>query len=80
MFEESLLTISLLVAILIVNLITMILVIVSLRKRSSGQENKTAVQVAAAKQTQTPAVTGIIFCRNCGNQYDSTLSGCPNCR
>nr|WP_263324558.1 hypothetical protein [Neobacillus sp. Marseille-Q6967] len=79
MLEESQLIVPLLIAIFVVNLITMILVIVSMKKKSDGQVKKAAAQVAAASQTKVSAVTGIVFCRNCGNQYDSTLNKCPKC-
>ncbi|MDR1067556.1 MAG: hydrogenase maturation nickel metallochaperone HypA [Clostridiales bacterium] len=24
--------------------------------------------------------SGVVFCRNCGNQYDSSSAVCPNCK
>ncbi|MDR6121362.1 hypothetical protein QFZ87_000959 [Bacillus sp. SLBN-46] len=79
MFEETSLVIGLLVASLVVNLVTMIVVIVSFRRKQLGaagqREASGSVQAAAAS-----AVTGIVFCRACGNQYDSTSPACPNCK
>lgn len=80
MFEGSSLMILLMVSSLIINLITMIVVIVSFKKnkQSSNQMVQTAsVQAAGPKSS---AVSGVVFCRNCGNQYDSTHSVCSSCK
>jgi hypothetical protein len=75
MLNSSVLIIGLFVAIFIVNLITMILVIGLVKKKkikfSSNEKNVTA-------QNQT-ATIGVVFCRNCGKQYDSTEAACPSC-
>ncbi|MEH7251982.1 hypothetical protein V7111_07635 [Neobacillus niacini] len=72
------------IASLVVNLITMILVIVSLTKsgkKSTIQvEQQASAQVAASKQTKPAGVSGVVFCRNCGKQYDSSHSTCPSCQ
>ena len=79
MFEETSLVFVLLVASLVVNLVTMIVVIVSFRRKQLGaagqKEASGSAQAAAAS-----AVTGIVFCRACGNQYDSTSPACPSCK
>jgi hypothetical protein len=83
MFEESSLMMLLIIASLVINLVTMILVIVSLKQnksRSKMKEQNASVQVAAAKQTNLQAGAGVVFCRNCGNQYDSTIPVCPDCK
>jgi uncharacterized paraquat-inducible protein A len=68
------------IASLVVNLITMILVIVILTKKRSIQvEQQASAQVAASRQTKPSEVSGVVFCRNCGNQYDSSRSSCPSC-
>lgn len=80
MFEDFTLWNWLTIASLVVNLITMILVIVSLtRKRSIQVEQQASAQVAASKQTKPAEVAGVVFCRNCGNQFDSSRSSCPSC-
>jgi predicted Zn-ribbon and HTH transcriptional regulator len=65
---------------LVVNLITMILVIVMLTKKNSIQaEQRASEQVAVSKESKQAKVSGVVFCRNCGNQYDSSQSACPSC-
>jgi NADH:ubiquinone oxidoreductase subunit K len=68
-------------ACLIVNLITLIVVILS-RKTKLAVANvaeEAVIQVAAAQSQAAPPVKGIVFCRGCGNQFDSTLDVCPHC-
>lgn len=77
MFEGSSLMMSLIIAILIINLITLVLVIVSINKNKSGSIPR---DQNAPKQTKSSAQSGVVFCRNCGNQYDSTITACPNCK
>ena len=83
MFEDFTLWNGLTIASLVVNLITMILVIVSLTKtgknRSIQVEQQASAQVAASRQTKPSEVSGVVFCRNCGNQFDSSRSACPGC-
>jgi predicted Zn-ribbon and HTH transcriptional regulator len=59
-----------------VNLITLIVVIKNKSSVIGKVEQKAGVKVAAAEQP----VQGIVFCRSCGNQYDSTLAACPHCK
>jgi uncharacterized paraquat-inducible protein A len=81
MFEGFTLWNWLTIASLVVNLITMILVIVSLTmKRSIQVEQQASAQVAASRQTKPSEVAGVVFCRNCGKQYDSKHSSCPSCQ
>jgi membrane protease subunit (stomatin/prohibitin family) len=81
MFEDFTLWNGLTIASLVVNLITMILVIVSLTKKRSIQvEQQASAQVAASRQTKPSEVSGVVFCRNCGNQYDSSRNSCPSCQ
>ena len=62
-------------ACLIVNIITLIVVVLSYKsKRVMEQDAK--LQVAAALSP----VHGIVFCRNCGNQFDAGLDVCPYCK
>ncbi|MGM0903001.1 MAG: hypothetical protein ACQEXB_18130 [Bacillota bacterium] len=74
----------LLIASLALNLMTMIFVILLFRKMNSlssaQQEQSAKVEVATTKQTNPSGVEGIVFCRNCGNQHDSSEVACPNCK
>jgi hypothetical protein len=83
MFEDITLWNWLTIASLVVNLITMILVIVSLLKigknKSVQVEQPASIQVASSKEQKPAKVSGVVFCRNCGNQYDSSQSACPSC-
>lgn len=65
-------------AALVVGLVTLITV-ADLRRALQNQQSKPA--------DAFPPVTlpggyepGNVFCRGCGNMYDSTLSACPSCR
>ncbi|MEH7436894.1 hypothetical protein V7182_05315 [Neobacillus drentensis] len=82
MFEETSLVIVLLVASLLVNLITLVIVIVLFKKNGMGADRKEgrggSAQVKAA--ASTAPVSGIVFCRACGNQYDSISPACPSCK
>lgn len=85
MFEESSLMLWLLIASLALNLITMVLVIMLVRRkdnrRSAQLEQQTrGEKMAITKQVKSPAVSGVVFCRNCGKQYDSSTPECPNCQ
>ncbi len=84
MFEESSLMLWLLIASLALNLITMVLVIMLVRRkdnrRSAQLEQQTRGEMAITKQVKSPAVSGVVFCRNCGKQYDSSTPECPNCQ
>lgn len=82
MFGETSLVIVLLVASLLVNLITLVIVIVLFRtngaeaSRKEGRGGSAQVEAAAS----TAPVSGIVFCRACGNQFDSTSLACPSCK
>jgi hypothetical protein len=84
MFEDFTLWNGLTIASLVVNLITMILVIVILMKNGKNKsiqvEQQASAQVAASRQTKPSEVSGVVFCRNCGNQYDSSRNSCPSCQ
>jgi hypothetical protein len=44
-------------------------------------EQSPVQQVAATQPSQGGAVSsGVVFCRNCGSQYDSNHPACPTCR
>lgn len=74
------LIIALVAAGLIVNIITLVVV---LTKRKNPTHSATAQinpghiapSLAGSAETQ-----GVVFCRSCGNQYDSALNACPNCK
>lgn len=86
MFENSSLVIVLLVASLLVNLITLVLVIVLFRKNRAGAAAGTGTGTGASRKDDSgsvqaaAAVSGIVFCRGCGNQYDSINAACPSCK
>ncbi|MCM3055929.1 MULTISPECIES: hypothetical protein [Bacillaceae] len=75
--------ISLLIGGLIINLTTMILVIILLkkikRKIMENVENGIA-EIAGTNETKDSAVLGVVFCRNCGQQFDSLKTVCPHCK
>jgi rubrerythrin len=75
MHHETLI-IVLVSACLLVNLITLAVVILSHNRRRADEQDA-KLQVAAAL---SPSAQGIVFCRNCGNQFDSTLDVCPHCK
>jgi hypothetical protein len=78
MFESSSLMIMFMIASLMLNLITMIFVIMSYKKiKQSSNQNEPNASVSAFNSS---AVSGVVFCRQCGNQYDSTLPACPSCK
>jgi predicted Zn-ribbon and HTH transcriptional regulator len=80
MFEELTLWNWLTIASFVVNLVTLVLVLVLLtKKKSSVVEQKASTQVAASKEQKQVKVSGVVFCRNCGKQFDSSQSACPNC-
>jgi hypothetical protein len=79
MNQETLIVV-LVSACLIVNLITLTVVFLSrksLRATAAINEQNAKLQVAAALSKEQGQ--GIVFCRNCGNQFDSTLDVCPHC-
>ncbi|MEO2076670.1 MAG: hypothetical protein ABGX20_14970 [Bacillus sp. (in: firmicutes)] len=84
MFENSSLVIVLLVASLLVNLVTLVLVIVLFRKNRVGAAAGTGTGAGRKEDSgadqAAAAVSGIVFCRGCGNQYDSINAACPSCK
>ena len=79
---ESTLIIILLAASLIFNIVTMILVIGLVKKNKSMNitEEHYFKKTIAEEKKQYADETGVVFCRNCGNQFDSTLKVCPDCK
>jgi rubrerythrin len=75
MHHETLI-IVLVSACLLVNLITLAVVILSHNRRRANEQDA-KLQVAAALLSP---VQGIVFCRSCGNQFDSALDVCPHCK
>lgn len=88
MLDETSLAIILSAAGLVVSLITMVLVIVCLKKIGAQSapvqsELKASVQAAATSEpaaTSGLGVSGVVFCRNCGNQFETTNAVCPSCK
>lgn len=85
MLEELLtLTNLLIMAILLVNLITLIVLIVHINKSKSVANSNQKGKSSPAKGTINDSLTappeiGAVFCRNCGNQYESSRKACPKC-
>ncbi|MBY0099710.1 hypothetical protein [Mesobacillus maritimus] len=85
MVEESTLMLWLLIASVVLNLITMVFVIILFGrmrdlKRSLQQEPHAKGEGAAPKQAAPSTLGGIVFCRHCGTQHDSSEEVCPNCK
>ena len=81
MFNEPFM-IGILAAILIINLITLILVIklmINSKAKHISKAHNLTVSNTNENQIQPSAVSGIVFCRNCGHQFDSKNTSCPNC-
>ena len=76
---ESTLIIILLAASLIFNIVTMILVIGLVKKNKSMTITEEQNHSVEAKK-QHVEESGVVFCRNCANQFDSTLNVCPDCK
>lgn len=76
------LIIVLVAACLIVNLITMFVVISSYKNktRSNVSEQLRSVKIAPVTENGSSSVQGIVFCRKCGKQFDSSLMECPHCK
>ncbi|MFS0675167.1 hypothetical protein [Ornithinibacillus sp. 179-J 7C1 HS] len=80
MLEElTSLTNLLIIASIILNMI--IIIMISKNKSSVRQNSGDPIQNTntTSKQIQGMEV-GVVFCRTCGNQYDSTDKSCPNCK
>jgi len=91
MLENSTLILGIVAVSLLINLITMILVIKSTKKNKTetvkgntfeqSAAAESAVTVHSTSEIKSPAqATGIIFCRKCGKQYDTTQTACPSCK
>jgi uncharacterized membrane protein len=71
---------------LIVSIVTMVFVIVLMNKfqqqsrREGGRLSGTGQDASARESAKSSPETGVVFCRTCGNQYDSNLKVCPNCK
>lgn len=66
----------------VINIITLILVIVLLvkNKKVVKQSVEPTVQMAQSGGQMPPeSGVGVVFCRNCGNQYAANHSTCPHC-
>ena len=80
---ESTLIIILLAASLIFNIVTMILIIGLVKKNKSmtiTKEQSHSGKTNIEPQKQYVDESGVVFCRNCANQFDSTLKVCPDCK
>lgn len=84
MVGESTLMLGLLIASVALNLIIMVFVILIFRKmnsKSSANQEQSAIgEAAATRQTNPSTIEGIVFCRNCGTQHNSSDAVCPNCK
>lgn len=80
MFEDSTsLTNILLIVSLSVNVITL-LIVLRLRSNAIKKKEPVSAPTRAKVNPKKPAVdVGVVFCRNCGNQYESTEGLCPSC-
>lgn len=75
---------ALLVLNIIVSVATLTMVIVLLtKKRTTNNNSVQPVKDSMVSQTiitQQSHESGVVFCRNCGNQYDSSVAVCPHCK
>ncbi|ALC89403.1 hypothetical protein AM500_06100 [Bacillus sp. FJAT-18017] len=78
--DETLFLLILVGVSLLVNFITLGMVI-SLRKKVGGNSSATVSKKSKAHSAEAAAAieAGVVFCRNCGAQYDSTRTVCPHC-
>lgn len=76
MLENTSLMLIIMIASLLLNLITMIVVIMLFKKVKPSSRAKAASTSVGA----THSVAGVVFCRQCGDSYDSTLLACPSCK
>lgn len=75
--DNQSLMILLIAASLLFNVITCGLVIVLMRKlKENGKQILGSEEAAASISVES----GVVFCRTCGNGYDSTMKVCPNCK
>ena len=85
MNNETQLLIGLSIANLFMNLVLLICILVVLFRKRKPQETSEANEFSTTptlevnSQSRSSKVVGVVFCRNCGKQYDSSLSSCPHC-
>ncbi|OCA87664.1 hypothetical protein A8F94_07360 [Bacillus sp. FJAT-27225] len=63
---------------LLLNIITLGVVISIKRKMSAGAAPTKRKNASSAEAAAT-IEAGVVFCRNCGSQFDSTRTVCPHC-
>lgn len=75
-------------ALLVLNIIVSVAILTTViilltKKRTTNSNNAQPAKDSMVAQTiitQQSHESGVVFCRNCGNQYDSSVSVCPNCK
>ncbi|MCA1055189.1 hypothetical protein LCM10_09330 [Rossellomorea aquimaris] len=80
--ELTSLTNLLIMASLLLNVITLFTVVRLVRKNKAGSSKSiggAATETAATTTNVFSSEAGAVFCRNCGDQYDSTSAVCPSC-
>ena len=88
MSTEFIVLASLTVASFASNIVVLFLFLFLTRRRGNEQANRPYTnqsfeannQAGLFGQPAGVAETGIVFCRNCGNQFDSTFPVCPSCK
>ncbi|GGA79644.1 hypothetical protein [Ornithinibacillus halotolerans] len=68
---------------IIISIILNITIIVMISKGKSAGSQNTGVPTEKVNTTFTQKSgieVGVVFCRNCGQQYESTSKACPNCK
>lgn len=74
------LIILLVAACLIVNIITLVVVITKNKNQPKLINEHIDPDQIAPSPVLSSTVQGVVFCRNCGNQFDSTMNECPHCK
>lgn len=90
MLNNPSLTNILLFIVILLNIVTMILVMISMKnaKLRTGlvkEYQLGSTQIGSASesglgQSRGYSESGVVFCRSCGAQYDSANSACPICK
>lgn len=62
---------------LIMTTVTMIVLLVYIRRQKAHEADK---YLSGSKPNKYAEGAGIVFCRNCGKQYDISSAICPNCK
>lgn len=78
MSKEFICLMSVCVLILLVNIAMLILLIIQMRR--NGTSRSAPRRVKRGKSMTDTEQTGVIFCRECGVQFDSNLGACPSCK